>query len=179
MEDELEQDGMEEEAGEPQPEKGGGSPLIKIIIIGVMAVVAIIIVFFSGLNPFLGDEPVDGEEPEEIQNIISTEWGKEYILNEDGITHSMLDDRGRVKNLVIHTTLVTENDGTGLFLQRTAQLTYLIKSEFNKYSGQDFKKILEQQYQDSIMIDLRNKFILNLPLKDIVLLRVLVEIVTM
>ena len=179
MEDELEQDGMEDEGGEPQPKKGGGSPIIKIAIIGVMAVVAVIVVFFLGINPFLGDEPVEGEEVKELQNIISTEWGKEYILNEDGITHSMLDDRGRVKNLVIHTTLVTKNDGTGLFLQRTAQLTYLIKSEFNKYSGNEFKKILNQQYQDSIMISLRKKFILNLPLEDIELLKVLVEIVTM
>ena len=180
MEDELEQEGMEEEVGEPQPEKGGGSPLIKIIIIGVMAVVAVIIVFFSGLNPFLGDEPAEGEENAEVQQVFDTSWGKEYPINPDnGIVHSMLDDRGRVKNVIIYATLITEKNGMSLFIERAAQINFLIKSEFAPYSGNNFKRILDQQYQDSISISIAEKLRRNLPLEKINLYRVLLEIVTM
>lgn len=180
MEDELEQEGMEEEVGEPQPEKGGGSPLKKIIIIGVMAVVAVIIVFFLGLNPFLGDEPAEGEGNAVVQQVFDTSWGKEYPINpENGIVHSMLNEQGRVKNVIIYATLITEKDGTSLFMERAAQINYLIKSEISKYSGNNFKKLLDQQYQDSITVKIAEQLRLNLPLEKIILYRVLVEIVTM
>lgn len=182
MEDELEQEGMEDEVGKPQPEKSKGNPTVKFGIIGVIFVVVVYLVFFSGLNPFLGGEPVEEEAAEVVvENILDTEYGVEYhIQMENGIVHSMLDDNGRVKNLVIHATLITEKDKTAFFEKRGALIEYLIKVEFNRFSGNNFKKLLEQQYQDSLMILIAEKINMNMPPEEkIWVKRVILSIITM
>ncbi len=153
MEDELEDEGLGDEGGEPQPEKGkGGSPLKMIIILGAFVVIAVVLVFFGPLSFILGDAPEEGEEVVVEISIADTEYGMEYIHPE--VVHSMLDERGRVKNLVINATFESVPSLIPELTRRAGLVTDVIKDELSKFA---FKQILDPAVQDTLKIKIRDQ----------------------
>ena len=174
MEDELGQEGLDEEGGKPQPAKAKGSPMKMIIIGGAFVVIAVVLVFFGPLSFILGEPPEEGEEATVVTSEIDTDYGMEYLHPE--VIHTMLDERGRVKNLVINATFETSSGTVGLLTIRYGLITDIIQGEFSNFA---FKKILDPTVQDTLKAKIRDKVNLFLPVdRDGMVKRVFLQIVT-
>ncbi len=174
MEDELEQEGLDEEGGEPQPAKAKGSPMKMIIILGAFAVIAVVLVFFGPLSFILGEEPEEGAEEVIVTSEIDTEYGMEYLHPE--VIHTMLDERERVKNLVINATFETSSGLVAELTVRPGLITDIIQNEFSNFA---FKQILNPSVQDTLKSRIRDNVNLHLPIdSDNMVKRVFLQIVT-
>ena len=176
MENELDHEGMDEEVSAKKKEKGG-SPLKMIIILGVMVIAAIYLVFFGPLKGFLGKEPTKGEEQQQQFDEVDTEYFNEYKLEE--IVHTMLDERGKIKNVVIKATFMAEEKTLEELRKRTGLIENIIISEIDKYNEDKFIKLLYQETKDSLSVIIMNRVNEYFPDKEKLIKKLFLTIVTM
>jgi len=177
MEDELEHEGMDEEVSKPKKAKGKGKPIKKIIILGVMLVVAYFLVFHGPLRGFLGEEPPERKEQREQDTGIDTEYFEEFILED--ITHTMYDENGRIRNLIVDVTFVAEAKTLEELQKRLGQVKDIIHREIHVYNEDRFKELLSQNTKDSLRVRIMTRVNSYLPDKEKLIKKLFLEIVTM
>ncbi|MFC1513508.1 hypothetical protein ACFL5P_00695 [candidate division KSB1 bacterium] len=159
MEDELEQEGMDEEVSEPSKSKGGGgSPLKMIVIVAVMAVIAVYVVFFSGMINLGDSEPPPDTTEETIPDFDPNKYGLEYKIED--MSHSMTNQLGRIKNFIITATFVTNGSGVTLLTNRDGLVRYIISKKINKFG---YESLMEQTNKDLLMEEVRDSLNMVLP----------------
>jgi len=176
MEDKLDHEGMDEEVSAKKKAKGG-SPLKMVIILGVMMIAAIYLVFFGPLKGFLGKEPTKGEEQQQQSDVVDTEYFNEYKLEE--IVHTMLDERGKIKNVVVKATFMAEEKTLEELRKRTGLIENIIISEIDKYNEDKFIKLLYQETKDSLSVRIVDRLNEYLPDKEKLIKKLFLTIVTM
>jgi len=176
MEDELDREGMDEEVSETKKAKGG-SPLKMIIILGIMVIAAIYLVFFGPLKGLLGEKPPEREERQQQSDVVDTEYFSEYKLEE--IIHTMLDERGKIKNVVIKATFMAEEKTLEELKKRTGLIEHIIISEIDKYNEDKFIKLLYQETKDSLSVRIVNRLNSYLPDKEKLIKKLFLTIITM
>ncbi len=146
MEDELEQEGMEDEVGEPSKSSKKGSPLKLIIIAVVLVVVAVVAVFGFIMPTFFGEPPEEEEVVEEPVDLVRTDYGVEHVL--EAQTISMWDEtKLRVRNLVVDVTFETNGGGAAELAKRTGQLDDIVAKIIRNH---EFTTLLSPAFQDSL-----------------------------
>ncbi|MCP4724348.1 MAG: flagellar basal body-associated FliL family protein [bacterium] len=146
MEDELEQEGMEDEVGEPSKSSKKGSPLKLIIIAVVLVVVAVVAVFGFIMPTFFGEPSEEEVVEEEPIDQVRTEYGVEFVMVAQTI--SMWDEtKLRVRNLVVDVTFETTGGGVGELTKRTGQLDDIVAKIIRSY---EFTTLLNPAFQDSL-----------------------------
>lgn len=174
MEEELNHEGMEDEISEPKKAKAKGIPVKKIIIFAVMLVAAYFLVFHGPGRRFLGEESVAGEEQQKQYTGVDTEYFQEFALED--ITHTMYDERGKIKNLLVDVTFVAEQETLDELQRRLGQVKDIIHREINKY---EFEEVLIQTTKDTLSVRIMNSVNSYLPDEGKLIKILYIEIVTM
>jgi len=176
MEEELNHEGMDDEISETKKAKAKGIPVKKIVIFAVMFVAAYFLVFHGPGRRFLGKEsvPMTREEQQKQYTGVDIEYSQEFVLED--ITHTMYDERGKIKNLLVDVTFVAEQETLDELQRRLGQVKDIIHREINKY---EFEKMLIQTTKDTLNVRIMNSVNSYLPDKDKLIKILYIEIVTM
>lgn len=140
-------------------EKSGKFKLIGITII--LTAISVIAVYGYILPTFLDLNPEYNNNNSKIVESKPVEYGFELKL--EPIVISMLDDRPKVRHLMVNVTFELPNKNTNEITKRSGLVTDIIEKTIRSYK---FANILTNEIEDEISLKITTKINSYLPDKD-------------
>ena len=155
MEDELEHQGTDESLEKPSKAKKPGGMLKIIIIVGVMAVAAIIVVI--ALNKLFLGSSSQVEETTQVAEV-KTEIPPSVLKNSaevlfKDITLTKYNAQGKIKNLVVNATLEATTGLAQTLNTRSGLIIDIIKTQVSNFPFEDMINVITQ---DTLEIKIKN-----------------------
>ena len=158
MEDELENKGSEEALEKPAKKKSTGGLLKKVVVGGIMVVLAIGIAYFTPWNKLLGkkepppEEQTQPPEGSKKETVIDRTNTVEWSLPEE-IIFTKYNSQNKIKNIIINVTFEVPKDVEKILPNRQALIRDIVKSQFDTVA---FERLIEVSVQDTLEINIKN-----------------------